>query len=64
MADELSLFWIVAAFVIFIFLICQAVREFRRKSYVWAIAGAVCVLLFAFMPMQKHVVTIDLSTPK
>ena len=38
----------------------QAIRDFRRRNYVLAVAGLACLLLLLLTPIQTHAVKFDL----
>ncbi len=60
-----SAFLVPAVLAIVVYIICQTISDFRRKSYWWAAVGAVCVILLACLPItpQKHEITVDLPAP-
>lgn len=55
--QNLSLAWLALAAV---FLIAVAVREFRRKAYLWAACSGVLALTSLLVPWPTTAVAIDL----
>jgi hypothetical protein len=40
--------------------LAQAIRDFRRKGYVWAALDIAAVLALVLMPIPTHAVVVDL----
>jgi len=55
--EQSTLIWMGVAFF---YLIALAVRDLRRKNYVWAATSALLAAATFLLPMQTHTVTIDL----
>lgn len=55
--------WMVALFAVVAYCLIQAIRDFRAKRYIWAIAAAISAALLAAMPIQTHSVVVDLPRP-
>lgn len=57
-------FWIpVALLGIVVYMICQAVRDYRRGDYAWAAFGATCMMFLVallLLPIQTHAVKLDM----
>ena len=45
------------------FCLVQAIRDYRRKHYVWAVLSLACTALLLLMPFPTHSVAVDLPRP-
>ena len=47
-------------FLVIIYCVVQAVRDYRRGAYLMAAAGVACALLLLFIPIESQVIKVDL----
>ena len=52
--------WEIVFLAVSIYCIVQAVRDFRRRDYALALAGAVCAALLLLLPIKTQAVKLDL----
>lgn len=55
-------FYLVLLVAVFCFV--QAVRDFRRRDYVWAGLNCIAALILLSMPFPTHAVIIDLPSSR
>ncbi len=55
-----SWFWMAALLAVTMYCVVQSIRDFRARRYLWGSAAAISAALLVLMPVQSHVVTVDL----
>lgn len=55
-----SWFWMTALVAVTAYCVIQSIRDFRARRYLWGTAAAISAALLVMMPVQSHVVTVDL----
>jgi len=60
MINDSLWFWSFALVGVLIYCAAQAIRDFRRKRYIWAAAGAFAAATILCVPITTHAVKIDL----
>ena len=58
--NDPSRFWMTALMAVILYCIAQGIRDLKAKQYGWAIAAAFAAIALASMPIQSHMVKIDL----
>ncbi len=52
--------WMAVLLLVSIYCAVQAVRDYRRRAYLMAAAGAVCALALLLLPIESRAVKVDL----
>lgn len=55
-----SWFWMAALLAVIVYCVVQSIRDFRARRYLWGSAAAMSAAVLVMMPVQSHVVTVDL----
>lgn len=58
---RLGAIWPWIELLVGLYCLAQAVRDFRRHAYAWAVLGLLCAAALPLTPIQTHAVKLDID---